>query len=62
MKKTNVFNAEPFTFSALAGILVWPVRALGAIFARRAGALVNVYLAEGPAEAWKNNTGLLLCA
>lgn len=39
------------TFSALAGVLVGSVCALGAIFARRAGALVDVYLAEVSSEA-----------
>lgn len=51
-----------FTFSALAGILVWPLCALGTIFARRAGTLVNVYLAVIPSKAWKNNKRVLLCA
>lgn len=51
-----------FTFSALAGILVWPLCALGTIFARRAGTLVNVYVAKIPSKAWKNNKRVLLCA
>lgn len=50
------------TFSALAGIFVGSICAFGAIFARRAGTLINVYLAEVPTEAWKNNKKLLLCA
>lgn len=40
-----------FTFSALARVLVWPVRAFGAIFAWCAGTLVNVNLAEVSSEA-----------
>lgn len=60
--RLKCFCSSLYTFSALAGVLVRPVCALGAIFARRAGTLVNVYLAQRPSEAWKNNKRLLLCA
>lgn len=39
------------SFSAFTCVLVGPICALGAIFARRAGTLINVYLAEGSGEA-----------
>lgn len=51
---TKAFTAvlyDSFTFSALAGILVWALCALGAIFARRAGTLVNVDVAKIPSKA-----------
>lgn len=40
-----------FTLGALAGVSVGAVCALGAISARRAGTLVDVYLAEVSSEA-----------
>lgn len=39
------------SFSAFTCVLVGPICALGAIFARRAGTLINVYLAEVSGEA-----------
>lgn len=39
------------SFSAFTCVLVGPICALGAIFARGAGTLINVYLAEGSGEA-----------
>lgn len=39
------------SFSAFTCVLVGPICALGAIFAGRAGTLINVYLAEVSGEA-----------
>lgn len=39
------------SFSAFTCVLIGPICALGAIFARRAGTLIYVYLAQGSGEA-----------
>lgn len=39
------------SFSAFTCVLIGPICTLGAIFARRAGTLINVYLAQSSGEA-----------
>jgi len=58
----SLISKRVCTFSALAGVSIGSVCALGAIFAWRAGTLVDVYLAKVPSEACKNNKRVLLCA